>query len=203
MANIRGPQDDFASACGSQKSMCMFRYPYKLCRYSVALLIWSCAIITQSKIVRHCINNCRNWGKISIRCWIHKKNPIPRPKGRAMGCLLWIFVRKFITLKRPALYFLPQPEDISGPVNRLPGGVHRKPLYLGHPLTSDHCCELWAELTQRFLSILILGGSLQRQWPVRWTWKKTTWWAAHRCTVLHGWWTLGVGGTDGHLICSC
>ena len=37
-------------------------------------------------IVRYYINDYRNWGRISIRCWIHKRHPIPHPNGRAMGC---------------------------------------------------------------------------------------------------------------------
>ena len=57
------------------------------------------AIITRSNIVRCYINNYRNWGRISIRCWIHKRHPIPRPNGRAMGCLLWIFVKKLTMLQ--------------------------------------------------------------------------------------------------------
>ena len=56
--------------------------------------IQSSAVITRSNIVRYCINDYRNRGRISIRCWIHKIQPIPRPNGRIMGCLLWIFVRK-------------------------------------------------------------------------------------------------------------
>ena len=39
-------------------------------------------------------NNYRNWGRIAIRCWIHKRHPIPRPYGRAMWCLAWIILRK-------------------------------------------------------------------------------------------------------------
>ena len=45
--------------------------------------VQSSAVITRSKIIRYCINNCRNWGRISIRCQIHKRHPIPRPNGRA------------------------------------------------------------------------------------------------------------------------
>ena len=56
--------------------------------------IQSSAVITLSNIVRFYINNYRNWGGISIRCWIHKRNPLLSPDGRAMRCLLWIFVRK-------------------------------------------------------------------------------------------------------------
>ena len=49
-------------------------------------------VITRSNIVRNYINDCSDWGRISIRFWIQKKHPIPRPDGRAMGCLceyLW------------------------------------------------------------------------------------------------------------------
>ena len=53
----------------------------------VGSLLWVqlSAVITRSNIVRYYINNYRNWGRISIRCWIHKSRPIPRPNGRAMG----------------------------------------------------------------------------------------------------------------------
>ena len=54
------------------------------------------AVIKQSNIVRYCINNYRNWGRISTRCWIH----IPCPNGRAMGCLLWLFMRRLTVLWR-------------------------------------------------------------------------------------------------------
>ena len=47
-----------------------------------------------NNVVRYCINNYSNWVRISIKCWFHKRHPIPRPNGRAMGCLLRIFVRK-------------------------------------------------------------------------------------------------------------
>ena len=60
--------------------------------------IQSSAVITRSNIVRYNINNYRNWCRISIRCWDYKRHPIPRPNGRAMGCLLWIFVRKLTAL---------------------------------------------------------------------------------------------------------
>ena len=55
-------------------------------------------IITWSNIVRYYVNNYKNWGRISIRCWIHIRHPIPHPNGWAMGCRSWIFVRKFTAL---------------------------------------------------------------------------------------------------------
>ena len=41
------------------------------------------AVITCSNIVRYFMNNYRNWGRISIRCWIHKRHPIPHSPWRA------------------------------------------------------------------------------------------------------------------------
>ena len=49
-----------------------------LCRY------------TWSDIVRYLINNCRNWGRISIRCWIPKRHIIPQPNKRAMGSVFFL-----------------------------------------------------------------------------------------------------------------
>ena len=48
------------------------------------MYIQSSAVITRSNSVKGCIKNCRNGGRISIRCWIHKIHPIPRPNERAM-----------------------------------------------------------------------------------------------------------------------
>ena len=61
------------------------------------LSIQSSAVIMWSNIVTYYTNNYRNWGRILIRCWIHKRHPIPHPNGRDMGCLSWIFVRKLTT----------------------------------------------------------------------------------------------------------
>ena len=66
---------------------------------SPPLHIQSSAVIMWSNIVRYYINNYRNWCRILIGCWIHKRHPIAHPNRWAMGCLLWIFVRKFTTLQ--------------------------------------------------------------------------------------------------------
>ena len=55
--------------------------------FMAAVQVQSSAVITRSNIVRYCINDCRNSGRISLRWWIPKKHPILRPNGRAMGCL--------------------------------------------------------------------------------------------------------------------
>ena len=44
--------------------------------------------------VRYYINNYRKYGRISTKCWIRKRHPINRPNGWAMGCLLWILLRR-------------------------------------------------------------------------------------------------------------
>ena len=61
---------------------------------------WSCweiqssAVITRSNIVTYWSNNCRNWGRISIRCWIHKRPPYLTLTGE-----LWVsFVDFFFTI---------------------------------------------------------------------------------------------------------
>ena len=60
--------------------------------------IQSSAVITRSNIIRYCMNDCRNFGWISIRCWIHKRRLIHCPNGWAMGWLFWIFFRKLTAL---------------------------------------------------------------------------------------------------------
>ena len=56
------------------------------------------AVITRSNLsryyIRHCDNSSRKW----IRYLNHSRHPIPRPHGRAMGCLLWGFGKKLTAL---------------------------------------------------------------------------------------------------------
>ena len=51
-------------------------------------LIQLSAVITQSNIVQYYINNYRNWGRISVRSWIHKRHP----NLALMGELQCVFV---------------------------------------------------------------------------------------------------------------
>ena len=67
---------------------------------SALFQIQSGAFISWSNIERYYINNGRNWVRISIRCWMNKMHPIPRPNGRAMGWLLWGLRRKLTALWR-------------------------------------------------------------------------------------------------------
>ena len=53
--------------------------------------ILSSTVVTRSNVVQYCIKDYRNWGRIAIKCGIHKRHPISHPRGQAMGCLLWIF----------------------------------------------------------------------------------------------------------------
>ena len=50
--------------------------------------------ITWSNFVRYCINYCRIWGRISIRCWIHKRHLT----GEIWGVFCRYFFRKLTTL---------------------------------------------------------------------------------------------------------
>ena len=61
---------------------------------------------TQSwSLWRHCnVKNYRNWDRISISSWIHKRHHIPRLNGRAMGWLFWIVVKKWWHYNGTALY---------------------------------------------------------------------------------------------------
>ena len=40
----------------------------------MSLHSWYKTVITRSNIVKYCINNYRNWGRIWIWCWIHKSS---------------------------------------------------------------------------------------------------------------------------------
>ena len=43
------------------------------------------AVMTRSNIVRNYTNDCRNWGRISTRCWIHKRHPYLALTGELWG----------------------------------------------------------------------------------------------------------------------
>ena len=65
--------------------------------------IQSSAIIMWSSIERYYTNDYRNWGRISIRYWIHVRHPITRPNWWAMWCLLWILWENWPQPNGPAL----------------------------------------------------------------------------------------------------
>ena len=50
-------------------------------------MLWFKLILSNVTYFTH---HCRNWGRMSLRGWTHKRHPIPHPNGRAIGCLLWI-----------------------------------------------------------------------------------------------------------------
>ena len=57
------------------------------------------AILMWSNITWFWTHHCRNWGRISIWGWTHKRHHIAHPNGRAMGCLLWTFWRELTELQ--------------------------------------------------------------------------------------------------------
>ena len=54
----------------------------------VAFQVQSSAVIARSNITWFCIWYDNDWGKICIWGYVHKRHPISRPFGRAMGCHL-------------------------------------------------------------------------------------------------------------------
>ena len=57
-------------------------------------IVQSSAVITRSNLSWW---HCDNRSKTKIRPQTHNRHPIPRPRGRAMGCVLWGFWRKLTT----------------------------------------------------------------------------------------------------------
>ena len=53
--------------------------------YQKSVYITPSAVITRSNITRYFIYQCGDWGRISIRAWTHKINPIDHPNGLVMG----------------------------------------------------------------------------------------------------------------------
>ena len=60
--------------------------------------IQSSAVITRSNLSRYYTRQGNNGGRNWIRYQNHNRHSIPRPHGRAMGCLLWGFWRKSTAL---------------------------------------------------------------------------------------------------------
>ena len=67
--------------------------------------IQSSAIITWSNIVRYYINNYRNWGRISIRCLIHKDNSYIALNGELWGVFCEYFWENWPNFNGTALYY--------------------------------------------------------------------------------------------------
>ena len=61
--------------------------------------IQSSAVVTLSNMTWYCTHHCRNWGRISITGWTHKRHPIAHHNRWAIGCLMWIFWRNLTMLK--------------------------------------------------------------------------------------------------------
>ena len=56
-----------------------------ICTWCMNQTIQPSAVITRPNMVRYCINNCRNWGRISNRCWTHKDTPYIAVTGALWG----------------------------------------------------------------------------------------------------------------------
>ena len=113
--------------------------------------IQSSAIIKRSNIVRYCINNCRNSGRIHVSkiCWIHKRYPYLTPSGELWDVFCEYFWENWPRYNSTTLYFhipLPLTLESHGPLNRqlnwnsLPERSWNPP-GLEHP--SQNCGQLW------------------------------------------------------------
>ena len=113
--------------------------------------IQSSAIIKRSNIVRYCINNCKNSGRIHVskRCWIHKRYPYLTPSGELWDVFCEYFWENWPRYNSTTLYFhipLPLTLESHGPLNRqlnwnsLPERSWNPP-GLEHP--SQNCGQLW------------------------------------------------------------
>ena len=99
---------DWIESLKSSSTLLSFKYARNLSwsimlDSSFVLLQWS-AVITRSDIVRYYMINYKKCVRMSTRPWIHKRHPIPRPSGRAMGCPLRIFWENGPRYNGTALY---------------------------------------------------------------------------------------------------
>ena len=64
----------------------------------VQIKMQSGAVIKWSNITWYWVHHWGDWSRIYIRYWIHKRHPIFRPNGQAMGYHLWGIWRKLTAL---------------------------------------------------------------------------------------------------------
>ena len=62
------------------------------------------AFMTWLSAVRHCLNDCMNWRRISTKCLIHKRFLIPCSNGRALGYLCEYCLENLPRYKGTAMY---------------------------------------------------------------------------------------------------
>ena len=144
-----------------------WRIPWQcdICRSIV--FIQSSAVITRSIIVRYCNNNYRNWGRISIRCWIHKDTQLPALTSelwgvfceylwenwpRYNGTTLYIQIKKTeYILRRKTRY----PFAYHCWQNSRPSSGYRKPMFLNTDIIYPaKWCSCYTYLARRQCEIL-------------------------------------------------
>ena len=116
-----------------------------------AIVQWS-AVITWSNIVRYYnINNNRNWGRISIRCWTHKRHPYLVLTGE-----LW---SSFMNIREKIYRVITAPHCMWSPLY----------LILAHSVLTlpNHCeCELFHySLQQKVAMFTVLPPTQLERMP--------------------------------------
>ena len=96
--------------------------------------------------VQYCkiLHTDRNWGRISIRCWIYKRYPIPNPNGWAMGFFCEYLWENWLGYKGTALKAVKINLLWSGGWNNAtfrPGNYKSKELYT---LPTNNHLDAWS-----------------------------------------------------------
>ena len=81
--------------------------------YKISYSIQSSAIIRPSNIVKYCTNDCRNSGKISIRCWIHKRHPYLTLMGELWGVVCEYLLENGLCYNSTALHLYGNEFDLT------------------------------------------------------------------------------------------
>ena len=76
------------SQLGWSYQLSILTYSQSISFYEYHFNIYASAVITQSNKTLYCIQCCRDWNRTYSEVEL-TKHAIPRPHGRAMGCLLW------------------------------------------------------------------------------------------------------------------
>ena len=111
------------SVCKFEKNriyFSVFKNVFSKTEVTLLSAVWPCfvivqwsAVITRFNIVRYYINNYRNWGRISIRCWTLKRHAIPRPHERVIGVFCEYLWENLPHYNGTALYVVITRSDIS------------------------------------------------------------------------------------------
>ena len=73
-------------------------------------------IMTRSDMVRYCINNCRNWGRITTRWWTHKNTPYLPLTGELLGAFWEYLWENWLRCDGSTLYWVSKQSSNYNPI---------------------------------------------------------------------------------------